>query len=317
MTRTTSHHGLSMLPFRSILCPVDFSAHASHALRYAAVLAGLAGAKLTVVWVTDPLLAQAAAVYVLDPHGEEARADLRGFVTETLPLEAPWLPEPHVLITVGRADQEILRIARQQQADLIVMGTHGLSGYRKMFFGSTTERVLRQTTMPVLAVPISESAPALSGDRPRLDAGTVVVAIDLGDGSQTLAVFGADLAICLGARPLFVHVVPPESAPPRWQSAVETHQRSALDRARQELSRLASETGDGSVETVVSAGNPAEEIATLATARHAGLIVMGLLSPTGTFGARPGSIAYRVLVLAPTPVLIVPPATAQVRLSGS
>lgn len=305
-----------MFPFRSILCPVDFSEHSAHALRHAATLAGLAGAKLTVAWITDPLLAQAAAVYVLDPHGDQARADLREFVAQTLPIGAPWLPEPQLVLTVGASDQEILKIARDQHADVIVMGTHGLSGYRKMFFGSTTERVLRQTTTPVLAVPIAAGAPVLSADAPRLEVGTIVVAIDLSEGSQALAGLGVGLALSLGARPLFVHVVPPDSAPARWRPAVEAHQRSALDDAREELSRLATKTSDSPIETVVAPGNPAEEIAALAMTRRAGLIVMGLIGRR-VLGARPGSIAYRVLVLAPTPVLVVPPATVQARISGS
>lgn len=301
-----------MLAFRSILCPVDFSAHAAHALRYAAALAGLARARLTVAWVTDPLLARVAAVHVLDPHGEQARADLREFVAATLPLGAPWLPEPQLVLSVGNAEDEIPKIAREQSTDLIVMGTHGLSGYRKMFVGSTTERVLRHATTPVLAVRLSEGRTlVLDAELPRVDVGAVIVAIDLGQGSSALAAFGAGLARALGATPVFVHVVARDSAPARWQPAVEAHQRSALDRAREELSRLGADTGDGTAEIVVSPGHPAEEIAALATARQAGLIVMGLTGQTGLFGARPGSIAYRVLLLTPTSVLVVPPAALQ------
>jgi len=277
-----------------------------------ATLAGLARARLTVAWVTDPLLAQAAVVYVLDPHGEQARADLREFVAATLPIGAPWLPEPQLVITVGKPEEEILKIARQQSADLIVMGTHGLSGYRKMFFGSTTERVLRHATTPVLAVPVSDGPTLLlNAEQPRLEVGAVVVAIDLGEGSTALAAFGAGLARALGATPVFVHVVARDSAPAGWQLAVEAHHRSALDRAREELTRLGTQTSDGTAEIVVSPGHPAEEIAALATARRAGLIVMGLTGQTGLFGARPGSIAYRVLLLRPTSVLVVPPATLQ------
>lgn len=296
-----------MLPFRSILCPVDFSAHATHALRYAATLAGMAGAKLTVAWVTDPLLAQAAALRDLDPQGDQTRADLRDFVAAALPAGAAWLPEPRLVISAGAADREILKIAHDEHADLIVMGTHGLSGYQKMFFGSTTERVLRETTTPVLAIPVADRPIPASSDSPHLDIGTIVVAVDLEDASRALAGFGVSLATALSARPLLMHVVPTESAPPRWRSAVEANQQSALDRAREEVSLLAAETGDGTAETVVVPGRPAEQIAALAATRHAGLIVMGLMSAGGRLAARPGSIAYRVLTLTPTPVLLVPP----------
>jgi nucleotide-binding universal stress UspA family protein len=296
-----------MLPFRSILCPVDFSEHSAHALRYAAALAGMARATLTVAWVTDPLLDRAAAVYALDPRGEQTHADLREFVSGALPRGVPWLPEPHLVISVGPPDREILKIARKQHADLIVVGTHGLSGYRKMFFGSTTERVLRHTTIPVLAVPIPDGALALSSEAPHLQVGPIVVAIDLSEESRALAGFGARLATALSAHPLFAHVVPSDSGPARWRSAVEAHHRSMLDDAQRELSRLAAETGEGTAETVVLPGHPAEQIAALAATRHAGLIVMGLMSWTGRLAPRPGSIAYRVLIVTPTPVLAVPP----------
>lgn len=295
-----------MLPFRSILCPVDFSAHAAEALRYAAALASMSGARLTVAWITDPLLAQAAVVYTLDPHGEQARADLRDFVAKSLTPGTGARTEPELVLTVGKADREILKIARAQHADLIVMGTHGLSGYRKLFFGSTTERVLRHTTTPVLAVPLDGDAAVLAA-APPLEMASVVIALDLGPTSAPLAAFGVTLATALKARPVLLHVVSAEGAPSRWQPALEAHQRSAQDQARTELSQIARAAGHVA-ETVVSPGHPAEEIAGLARTRDAGLIVMGLAGQSGLLDARPGSIAYRVLILTPTPVLVVPPA---------
>jgi len=301
-----------MLPFRSILCPVDFSPHAAHALRHAAALAASAHAKLTVAWVTDPLLARAAVVYALDPKGEQAREDLDAFVTESLPSGAS--PPLTLVLAVGAPDEEIARIAREEQVDLIVMGTHGLSGYKKMFFGSTTERVLRQAVAPVLAVPVPEERSAfLNANQTRADIKTVVVAIDFGEQSAALAAYGVKIAGAFGAKPVLVHVVARDTAPGRWRPTVDAHQQSVSERAREELSRLAGERGDGAAEAVVSTGHPADEIATLVAKRQAGLIVMGLVGKTGLLGARPGSIAYRVLILAPAPVLVVPPATLGIK----
>jgi nucleotide-binding universal stress UspA family protein len=297
-----------MRPFGSILCPVDFSAHAGHALRHAAALAGLTGARLTVAWVADPLLERVATEYVLDPDHQQAFADLGEFVTATLPPGTRQGPEPKLVMAVGQPETEIARIAAENQADLVVMGTQGLSGYRKKLLGSTTERVLRHATVPVLAVRLSEGRTVLrNGDRPGLDVGTVVIAIDLGTDSPALAEFGAGLAQLLQAPAVFVHAVPQASAPARWRQAVEARQQSSLESAREELSRLTATAGITAAECVVAAGNPAEEIAGLAEARQAGLIVMGLIGGPGRLGARPGSIAYRVLLLAATSVLVVPP----------
>jgi nucleotide-binding universal stress UspA family protein len=96
---------MTTLPFRSILCPVDFSQHAAEALRHAATIAERAGARLTVAWIADPLLAQAAAVHVLEPRGVQARTDLREFVAESLSAGAPARPEAELELRVGTPDQ--------------------------------------------------------------------------------------------------------------------------------------------------------------------------------------------------------------------
>ena len=297
-----------MKQFGSILCPVDFSDHSAHALRHAAALADLTGARLTVAWVADPLLEMAVTEYVLDPGHEKAFADLREFVTAAVPHGTRQDPTPAIVMAVGPPETEIAKLAGEHRADLVVMGTQGLSGYRKKLLGSTTERVLRHATVPVLAVRLSEDGrTVLSGDRPNLDVGTVVVAIDLGKESPALAGFGAALAQLLKARPVFVHAVGQDSAPARWRRAVEARQQMSLESAHEELARLTAAAGGAAAECVVTAGNPAEEIAALAEARQAGLIVMGLIGGSGRLGARPGSIAYRVLLLAATSVLVVPP----------
>ena len=64
------------------------------------------------------------------------------------------------VVGVGRPAEELLRIARDPRADLIVMSSHGLTGIRKLFFGSTAERVLRESDIPVL---VTESADAGAG----------------------------------------------------------------------------------------------------------------------------------------------------------
>jgi nucleotide-binding universal stress UspA family protein len=53
----------------------------------------------------------------------------------------------------GNVPETILKTAGEKEADLIVMGTHGLTGWRRLIFGSVTERVLRSAPCPVLAVP--------------------------------------------------------------------------------------------------------------------------------------------------------------------
>jgi nucleotide-binding universal stress UspA family protein len=140
-------------PFRSILCPVDFSAQSRPALRAAVVIADRFRARITVVYVDDPLLTQAAAVaFDARTLAKNAEADLRRFVERTIGKGIGRRRIAYEIVS-GRPADEILRAARRTPADLIVMGTQGLGGPKRLVFGSTTEAVLRGARVPVLAVP--------------------------------------------------------------------------------------------------------------------------------------------------------------------
>lgn len=155
MTRRTPQR-----PFRSILCPVDFSEHSRAALRHAAALASRSRGRVTVLFVNDPLLiAAAAAAYDARVLAASTDADLRRFVTTSLPAAA--VRRVRYAAAIGKPGREIVRLAAKQGADLIVMGTHGLGAAGRLFFGSATDYVLRHTPVPLLAVP-----PAASRRRP-------------------------------------------------------------------------------------------------------------------------------------------------------
>src|SRR6185369_13112628 len=81
-------------------------------------------------------------------------------------------------VRTGKPAVEILREAREIAADLIVMSSRGHTGVRKMFFGSTTERVLRETTVPVLITPPVNPGP-IHIENARQILGRVVVPVDL------------------------------------------------------------------------------------------------------------------------------------------
>jgi nucleotide-binding universal stress UspA family protein len=137
-----------------ILCPVDFSGASRAALRHAANLAHQLRGGLEVLFVNDPLLtAAAAAAYDTRGMARNVEIALRAFVRSTL-ASAPSRASGTTCVTaLGRPAREIVKIARQRRADLIVMGSHGLRGVRKLMLGSVTEEVLRTAAVPVLVVP--------------------------------------------------------------------------------------------------------------------------------------------------------------------
>jgi nucleotide-binding universal stress UspA family protein len=147
------------MDFTSIVCGVDFSRHSAGALRYAGALARATNAPLTAVYVVDPVLSAAAAeAYDSRAMARNARTDLRRFVRRAL---GPRRPVPvRVIVAVGKPAHALLNVAQRIGADLVVVGTHGLTGLKKAFFGSTTEAILRRSTSPVLAVSHSRRLPS-------------------------------------------------------------------------------------------------------------------------------------------------------------
>src|SRR5262245_58621839 len=137
---------------RSILCPLDFSAHAERALRHAVALAGASGAHLTVLTVNDPLLVAATSAA---GHRGTLSSQVQQAVDETLARIPPHTTRvvPAIDVVTGAPADEILKAVGRADADLIVMGTRGLGGASKLVFGSTAERVLRSATVPVLLIP--------------------------------------------------------------------------------------------------------------------------------------------------------------------
>jgi nucleotide-binding universal stress UspA family protein len=149
--------------FRSILCPVDFSSNSRAALRYGAMLARLADAQLIVLYVEDPLLAAAMATQpaarAVVASGE---AELHRFVLGAVRGATPQ-PTLTVLTRTGTPAREIVKAAAQHGCDLIVMGYRGVGRASRLLFGSTTEGVMRTTTVPVVAIPPGRRQARLPG----------------------------------------------------------------------------------------------------------------------------------------------------------
>jgi nucleotide-binding universal stress UspA family protein len=294
----------SFVNLRSILSPVDFSEPSRLALRWAAAFAARFGSRLTVVSVVDPLLAEAARVRLgRDLAKQETEPALREFAAGALPKTTGAPVQMVFRIATGDSASSILEVAEAENADLIVMGTQGLGGIRKWLLGSTTERVLRRTKVPVLAMPLpgeSRAAP---------DAGAIsqiLAATDFSEASVAAAKLAADLARALSAKLTLTHVVEPLAAPPQLIPLVEESDEARVGAARTELHALAEKICGGQCDEVVAVGRPADMVSSIAEDRRAHLIVMGLASEQGAFSQRPGSIAYRVLSSTAVPVLVVP-----------
>ena len=210
----------------TIVCAVDFSDHSKVALDWACAWARHFGARLMVVTVVEPLLVNAAAAtYDMDLVREEVLPELRQFVGTTDAAVRARRMSPEYVVLVGEPAAEIVALAQRERAQLIVMATHGLSGYRKMLVGSTTEKVLRQVTVPVLIAPPSDQGlPAPHSLTTGF--GHVLVPVDFKDESSRDLRAGAAIARTLGVRLVMLHVVAPINGLERLRPHIDVQSRS-------------------------------------------------------------------------------------------
>ena len=291
----------------NVLCPIDFSEPSRAALRYGAIAAAHQNAPLTLLTVNDPLLAQAAAMAggpgSLDTG---ARRELEQFFSDTFSGRPPSVRAQFAVAT-GKPDVEILRLASERQANLIVMSSRGATGIRKLFLGSITERVLRATTVPVLVTPPAETGPVAVEDL-RKTVRRILVPVDLNDAMEQTVDAARQVAEILGAPILLVHVIEPVRAMVPGHAFAANVDSERRGRAEQQLQQLVERLpAQPRIEPLVVFGEPAEEVAKIAADRQAGLIVMGLHASAQP-GARMGSVTYRVLSVTHGLVLALPPA---------
>jgi universal stress protein A len=142
------------LGIKTILIPTDFSPHSEKVLEYAIPFARKFGAKLTLIHVIEPIATpDFEASFPLVLENEKAKEFCNGVLTRTaekFELKPELLERK--LVRYGRPYHEITEAARTLKVDLIIIATHGHTGLKHAFLGSTAERVVRHAPCPVLVV---------------------------------------------------------------------------------------------------------------------------------------------------------------------
>lgn len=132
---------------KTILFPTDFSHTGDSALEMATALARDTGAKLLFVHVEEPPVAYGGGeMYYGMP--EPAYDEIKRMLHEIVPKD-PNVPFDHRLVT-GDPPSAIVRVAEEENVDLIVMGTHGRTGLSRLLMGSVAEAVVRRAPCPVI-----------------------------------------------------------------------------------------------------------------------------------------------------------------------
>jgi universal stress protein A len=148
---------------RKILFPTDFSHTGDAALDLATSLARERKASLLIVHVEEPPAAYGGGeMYYGMP--DPATEDLQRMLSEVVPTD-PAVPCEHRLIT-GDPAASIARLAEAEQAELIVMGTHGRTGLLRLLMGSVAEAVVRRAPCPVLTLKQPQTQEDRDSDSP-------------------------------------------------------------------------------------------------------------------------------------------------------
>jgi nucleotide-binding universal stress UspA family protein len=301
-----------MVSITRILCPIDFSEFSRHALTRALAIAEARRATVVALHVV-PLPSPVYPAYVevmpttptmLEPAEREA-------IAQALDLFVARHNTANVVIETDVVDAptvhgEILAQADRTHADLIVMGTHGRSGFQRLFLGSVTEKVLRAAKPPVLIV----GATAETRAGAPASFGRIVCAIDFSPCSLTAFNYALSLAEGTGAQITALNVLEwiPIGSDPLFAPYDPTGAQDAMTRsAREHLHAVVTERAAKGVEVeeLVVAGRPHREILHAAAARDADLIVLGIHGKNAVDRMLFGSTAEPVVRRATCPVLTV------------
>ena len=295
--------------FKKILCPVDFSESSDRALDYALALAKRHGGRVAVMHVLPTVLADPDLYpYLTEPvlaSGEardRAYRRLGDFVHRALSDGIG----AEVILEDGEVVEEVLKKAERLEADLVVMGTQGRRGFRRLLLGSVTERVLRQSAAPVLS--ISPSAPKIATERGPFQ--KILCPVDFSPSS--LAGLSVGLALRQGDAELLVLHVVEFYLPPALGEAVAFDVTELRGRHRLEgqakLEKLVPEEARARIrlETVVlESGSPYKEILKTADREGCDVIVIGVAGRSSADLMFFGSTANHVVRAAACPVLTV------------
>lgn len=293
-----------------VLCPIDFSETSRHAIEQAAAIAGWYRAQLIALHVYSPVFAPVPMLpaprdRVADYELERVHGEAKAFLDGSRKAGA----DVDLILDVGSAAAQILERAAALPADLIVMGTHGASGFEHLMLGSVTEKVLRKATCPVLTVPPRAHVTS------RLPFRRIVCAVDFSEWSSAALVLAASFAQEAGASLDLVHVLewpwdePPPPAfaelPPEQATALSEFRRYLVTSATNRLESVGSEAaGNRSAATVhVVHGKPYVQLLRVAADLDADLIVLGVHGRNPIDLAVFGSTTNQVVRRASCPVL--------------
>ncbi|HEY1307673.1 MAG TPA: universal stress protein [Vicinamibacterales bacterium] len=297
-----------MIEFTRILSPVDFSESSTRALAHAVALARWYQSQLTVLHVVptfEPMQVRGdlgQPVHIAAPlTREEVVAELRRQL-EVVGV----VPDARFVAQAGDASSTIVDQATTGRADLVVMGTHGRRGFKRLLLGSVTETVLREAPCPVLTVP-----PDTRADRSQVVTfKRILCAMDFSPAALQAFGFALNLARQADGAVTLLHVVEwlAEEQPRTFgRFDLQEFRQQMIGDAEQRLHTLVEGESQtwSAIKEVILFGRPHREVLRAADADSVDLIVMGAQGRGGVDLALFGSTTQQVVRGAQCPVMTV------------
>lgn len=278
-----------------ILCPTDFSELATLALRYGMRFADCFGARLMVLYAdpfTPPPYFTSGQVENLSNEIERSKGTAREYLIRYVKERVGDLPETAEMAVVQNEPvPAIMDVAEQRDSGLIVMGTHGRSGFRRFRLGSVAEKILHETDRPVLTVREKRRG----GTASKVSIQHVLCPINYTEVAFKALEHAVAVSKCFGAELLALHVI-------------ESHAAEVTD--QDEHARLCSWIPDEtrvrcSLKEIIRRGDAAEQIIEMASSGGCDLIVLGAQHKRFSDTTVIGTTTLRVTRHAPCPVLTV------------
>lgn len=297
-----------MIAIQRILYATDFSPASAPAWAQARLLGQLLKAEVLALHVVAPVTLPEG--YIPPRLSRELVEAGHREAHEELDRLAESVTDPALRVSArvaeGSPAPQILAVAREEAADLIVMGTHGRTGLGRLFLGSVADTVVRLAPCPVITVRRRPDRPEASG----LRLARITYATDFSATARAAWPFVVALAEASGAAVDLLHVVfepvPDRHLSPEALGAMARHLREQGEAEAERFLRD-SPLPRERVHVLIRNGVVGEQIVLWAEARSADLIVMGTHGWSGPLRWMLGSAAHHVIQLAPCPVLTVGP----------
>jgi nucleotide-binding universal stress UspA family protein len=305
-----------MSPFASVtLLATDGSREAERAARIAVELSRSLDSALHVVYVEplpDPYARPESAIPDPDYRNEvrtiadrEAREKLDNVATKVGSIGEV----AGSYARSGRPDAEIVRLAEEIDAGLVVVGSRGLGPIRRAVLGSVSSSVVHHAHCPVLVVRGEERDTGEDGGRPL---GPIVLAIDGSEEAKLAAQAAAEISGGTGSEVHLLYVMPAEKQLIGYHRYSQDVKESLLEQARKEARKFLDEqaesvrsSGGTVAQTYLASGRADEEIVELSEEIGAGIVVVGSRGLGGVKRALIGSVSESVVRHAHCPVLVV------------